>query len=85
MSSSRRVRVQLDLSTGEVERLDALRDACGLRSRSDAVRSALAAIDWVATESREGRKVVAMGEGYISELVMPGITFQGVVKGASPQ
>jgi hypothetical protein len=71
--------VQLDLSAKEVARLDSLRDSCGLRSRSDVVRSALAVIDWIATESREGRKVVAMGDGLMSELVMPGVT-KGVLK-----
>ena len=74
-----RIRVQLDLSPEEVARLDSLRDACGLRSRSDAVRSALAVIDWMTSETRGGRKVVAMGDGLVSELVMPGVT-RGVMK-----
>jgi hypothetical protein len=68
------VRVQLDMSAEEAESLDTLRETCGLRSRSDAVRLALAVIDWVHRESRCGRKVVAFSDEIITEFVMPGIT-----------
>lgn len=74
---SDKTRVQLDLSHEEVTRLDALRDSCGLRSRSDVVRSALAIIDWMVSETEAGRKVVATGNDLVSELVMPGITRRG--------
>ncbi len=68
------VRVQLDMSAEEAESLDTLRETCGLRSRSDAVRLALAVIEWVHRESRNGRKVVAFSDEVITEFVMPGIT-----------
>lgn len=68
------VRVQLDMSAEEAESLDSLRETCGLRSRSDAVRAALAVIDWVHRESRSGRKVVSFDGDVMTEFVMPGIT-----------
>lgn len=74
MSANTKVRVQLDLDRQEVAKLDSLIADCRLRSRSDAVRTALAVIDWASSEARAGRKVVALGEDLVSELVMPGVT-----------
>lgn len=69
-----KVRVQLDLSTDEVRALDTLRSDCGLRSRADAVRTALAVLEWIQREARRGNSVVAVGDKDISHLVVPGLT-----------
>jgi len=69
-----RVRVQLDLQPQEVQALDALRQRCGLRSRADAVRAALAVVEWVEREARDGRRVVAVGKDDVAHLVVPGLT-----------
>jgi hypothetical protein len=69
-----KIRVQLDLSPSEVKGLDRLRDKCGLRSRADAVRTALAVLEWVEGEARNGRKVVAIGGQDVSYLAVPGMT-----------
>lgn len=69
-----KTRVQLDLEQEEAEALDAFRRRCGLRSRADAVRTALAIIAWVERESSLGRQVVAVGSEQVSHLVVPGVT-----------
>lgn len=69
-----KVRVQLDLSAGEVQALDALRDRCGLRSRADAVRTALAIVEWVEQGARSNKKILAVGGDDITQLVIPGLT-----------
>jgi hypothetical protein len=66
-------RVQLDLSMAETKALDGLRDACYLRSRADAVRTALAVLEWVRMEVEQGRRVVAVGDGQVSWLAVPGL------------
>ncbi|MFQ5528318.1 MAG: hypothetical protein ACE5GX_18940 [Thermoanaerobaculia bacterium] len=72
--NKKKIRVQLDLSAGEVKALDELRSACGLRSRADAVRTALAVLEWIQAEARRGHSVVAVGDEDISHLVVPGLT-----------
>lgn len=74
MPSVAKYRVQLDLSRGEVSALDALQKRCALRSRADAVRAALAVLEWVHQESSRGRSVVAVGGDSVSCLVVPGVT-----------
>ncbi len=69
-----RIRVQLDLSPGEVRALDRLRDSCGLSSRADAVRAALAIIEWTHEESQKGRKIMSIGDDNVVPLFIPGIT-----------
>ena len=71
-----KVRVQLDLSEAEAAALDTLRDECGLRSRADAVKAALAVLGWVETQASAGRKVVALHGSNVSWLVVPGVTDQ---------
>jgi hypothetical protein len=71
---AQQVRVQLDMSNEEAAGLDSLKEACGLRSRSDAVRTALAVIEWVSREADSGRRIVALGGDVVSEFVMPGVT-----------
>ena len=74
--SRSKTRVQLDLYPHEAEALDALRDHCGLRSRADAVRTALAIIEWVHREAQMGRRILAVGSDELSQLVVPGLTTQ---------
>jgi hypothetical protein len=69
-----RVRVQLDLPPAEASALDRIRDACDLRSRADAVRTALAVVEWVQGEVARGRRVVAVGPDHVSILTVPGLT-----------
>lgn len=69
-----KIRVQLDLSPGEVRALDRLRDSCGLSSRADAVRAALAIIEWTYEESQKGRKIMSIGDDSVVPLFIPGIT-----------
>ena len=69
-----KVRVQLDLTTAEASALDTLRDECGLRSRADAVKAALAVLRWVDLQATVGRKVVALDGSNVSWLVVPGVT-----------
>lgn len=69
--SNAKVRVQLDLEAAEVEALDALRASWGLRSRADAVRTALAVLEWMQNEVSWGRSVVAVGDDFISHLALP--------------
>lgn len=69
-----RIRVQLDLYQHEVQALDRLRDRCGLRSRADAVRTALAIIEWVQNETRNGRRILSVGEDDVVPLTIPGLT-----------
>lgn len=63
-----KVRVQLDLSKEEVRNLDALRDRFGSNSRSDAVRAALAVLDWVAVESQSGRRIYSVSSDFVAPL-----------------
>ena len=70
----KKVRVQLDLSPAEVRALDELREGCGLRSRADAVRTALSVIEWIQQEVRGGRNIHAVGRDDVSRLVVPGLT-----------
>jgi hypothetical protein len=72
--ASEKVRVQLDMRTDEVRALDALRDRCGLRSRADAVRTALAIVEWVEQGARNNKKILAVGGDDITQLVIPGLT-----------
>ena len=51
-----------------------MRERCGLRSRSDAVRTALAVLAWIDDERSQGRRVVAIGDEEVSHLVVPGLT-----------
>lgn len=69
-----KVRIQLDLRAHEARALDALRDRCELRSRAEAVRAALAVLEWVQGETQQGRRVLAVGEDRVSYLVVPGLT-----------
>lgn len=72
--ASDKVRVQLDLYQYEVQALDALRDSCGLRSRAEAVRTSLAIIEWVQQQVQQGRKIMAVGDDDVAQLVVPGLT-----------
>lgn len=72
--SMSKIRVQLDLTTHQANALDRLRDQCDLRSRAEAVKTALAVLAWVRSESDQGRRVVALDGKNVSWLVMPGIT-----------
>lgn len=72
--SDEKLRVQLNMSTHEVKALDALRDRCGLRSRADAVRTALAIVEWVEQNARSDKKILAVGGDDITQLVIPGLT-----------
>jgi hypothetical protein len=74
----KRVRVQLDLHPNEAEGLDAMKDNLGLRSRADAVRTALAILEWVDRESASGRRIVSVGSEYVTLLDVPGIMFRGI-------
>lgn len=69
-----KIRVQLDLRPDEVQALDALRDRCGLRSRAEAVKTALAIVEWVEQGARDNKKILAVGGDDITHLVIPGLT-----------
>jgi hypothetical protein len=71
---SRKVRIQLDLRPTEARALDAIRDRCELRSRADAVRTALAVIEWVQLETRKGHRILAVGSESVTQLAVPGLT-----------
>jgi hypothetical protein len=71
---TRKVRVQLDLNDHEAAALDLLRDECRLRSRADAVKVALGVLEWVRLETAQQRKVLGVGDGMVSALVIPGVT-----------
>lgn len=72
--SDDKLRVQLDMHPHEVQALDALRDRCSLRSRADAVRTALAIVEWVEQNARSDKKILAVGGDDITQLVIPGLT-----------
>lgn len=76
MWSMAKVRVQLDLSQAEAAALDTLRVDCGLRSRAEAVKVALGVLEWVRIEASRDRKVFGVGQGFVSTLVIPGVTSQ---------
>lgn len=69
-----KTRVQLDLTTDEAAALDRLRNQCSLRSRADAVRTALAVLEWVEHEASSGRRIVAVNSESLSYLTVGGIT-----------
>lgn len=69
-----KVRIQLDLAVAEAEALDRLKDRYGLASRKDAVRTALAILEWVQHETAAGRRVMAVGADRLSYLAVPGVT-----------
>lgn len=71
LRGSARVRVQLDLPPREVAALDALRDRLQLRSRADAVRTALGVLEWVQREAALGRRVLAVGKDDVVHLALP--------------
>jgi hypothetical protein len=77
---SKTVRVQLDLQSSEAAALDELKTRCGLSSRKDAIKAALAVIDWVKLEASAGRRIMAIGPDYISQLAIPGVTTLGEQK-----
>jgi hypothetical protein len=70
----RKVRVQLDLRRSEAQALDELREHCAGGSRADAVRTALAVMEWVREETSRGRRILAVGSDDVSALVVPGFT-----------
>jgi hypothetical protein len=70
----RKVRVQLDLPAREAAALDAIRDRFDLRSRADAVRTALAVVDWMQGQVAQGRQILAVGDQNIAYLAVPGLT-----------
>jgi hypothetical protein len=70
----KKLRVQLDLTSDEIRALDALRTGCGLRSRADAVRTALGVLEWIHGEARKGNSILAVGDEDIRHLVVPGLT-----------
>ncbi len=70
----RKVRVQLDLPASEAAALDAIRDRFDLRSRADAVRTALAVVDWMQGQIAQGRQILAVGDQNIAYLAVPGLT-----------
>lgn len=74
--NEKRVRVQLDLASEEVQALDDLKARCGLRSRADAVRLSLAMLEWMAEQTTIGRQVVAVGERDVVHLAVPGLRRQ---------
>jgi hypothetical protein len=69
-----KIRVQLDLLPHEAEALDRLRDQCNLRSRADAVRTALAVLEWAQKEARKGRRILSIGDDEVVPLMIPGLT-----------
>lgn len=77
-----KVRVQLDLSPAEARGLDRLKRMLGLRSRADAVRTALAVLEWAEGEAQSGRRVVGIGAQEVSYLTIPGMTPGQGVDGA---
>jgi len=68
-----KVRIQLDLPSAEAKALDAMKDKCGLRSRADTVRTALALFEWARRETEAGRQVVAVGPNHVSKVVLAGL------------
>ncbi len=68
-----KVRVQLDLPVHEAKALDAIRDRFDLKSRADAVRTALAVVNWVQGQTAEGRRILAVGQSDVSYLALPGL------------
>ena len=68
------MRIQLDLRRREAEALDDLREHCASRSRADAVRTALAVVQWVREETSRGRRILAVGSDDVSYLAVPGLT-----------
>jgi hypothetical protein len=73
-STTKKVRVQLDLRNEEARSLDELRRYCAGGSRADAVRTALAVVEWVREEISQGRRILALGREDVSYLVVPGLT-----------
>lgn len=73
-TTSKKVRIQLDLRNEEAAALDALRRHCAGGSRADVVRTALAVVEWVREETARGRRVLSLGPDEISYLVVPGLT-----------
>jgi hypothetical protein len=69
-----KTRVQLDLDPKEAQALDDLRDRCSLRSRADAVRTALAVVEWIQMETARGGRVFAISNDQVRSLVIPGLT-----------
>ncbi len=65
--------MQLDLLPEEIASLDDLTQRFGLRSRADAVRTALGVLEWIKTETGTGRQVVAVGDNFVSRLMIPGL------------
>jgi hypothetical protein len=74
--------VQWDLTPTEAAALDDLRANCGLRSRADAVRTALTVLQRVRGESMLDRNVVSLGHEGVSDLVVPGITLRVYMGGS---
>jgi hypothetical protein len=74
--SKPKVRVQLDLPPHEAVALDAIRDRFDLKSRADAVRTALAVVDWMQGQVAQGRTVLAIGNEDVSYLTLRGLTTQ---------
>lgn len=72
---SAKTRIQLDLTKNEAAALDRMRQQCNLRSRADAVRTALAVLEWVEHESSSGRRIVAVDGESLSHLAISGITY----------
>lgn len=68
-----KVRIQLDLPRREAQALDGLRDRLAVRSRADVVRTALAVMEWMESETARGRRVVAVGDDTVSYLALPGV------------
>jgi hypothetical protein len=73
-SATRKVRIQLDLRTDEANALDELREHCAVASRADAVRTALAVVEWIRDEISQGKRIFAVGRNDVSALMVPGLT-----------
>ena len=71
---NQKIRIQLDLTPHAANALDALKDRFNLRSRAEAVRTALAVVEWMDSETSRGRQIVAVGPNDVSYLAIPGLT-----------
>ena len=64
----------MDLLASEASELDNLKARFGLRSRTDAIRIALAITEWVHSETESGKQILAINEHSLSHLAVPELT-----------
>jgi hypothetical protein len=58
-SPKNKTRVQLDLSEREVDRMNAIMEKCGIESRTDMFKDAMALLEWAANEVQQGFKIAS--------------------------